>query len=127
MPFIIIFIPLAIFMSDKIDSLSLGDVVKLLVDFRFATGKSFWKPEDAERLKTIDPSMYELPQYKDKQFRKVIFFDRQAGLDAMHIEVGDLPRPHSAATGDRGLVEVTAQEFKNMFTRGRHKFITHFY
>ena len=97
------------------DSLSLGDVVKLLVDFRFATGKSFWKPEDAERLKTIDPSMYELPQYKDKQFRKVIFFDRQAGLDAMHIEVGDLPRPHSAATGDRGLVEVTAQEFKNMF------------
>ena len=97
------------------DSLSVGDVVKLLVDFRFATGKSFWEPEDATRLKVIDPAMEKLPQYKGKQFRKVLFFDRQAGLDAMHIEVGDLPRPHSAATGERRLVEVTAQEFKNMF------------
>lgn len=98
------------------DSLSVEDVVKLLVDFKSATGKSFWQPEDAARLKKVDPDLEKMPQYKGKQFRKVIFFDRQAGLDAVHIEVGDLPRPHSAATGERHLVEVTAQEFQKLYS-----------
>lgn len=90
-------------------NLSEEEIGEMITTFNNTTGKSFWTKSDASRLKRVDPAIPE----DGKKYRKVIFYDKMAGLDALHLECGSLVPP--AVREHEFAVEVEAQEFKDMF------------